>query len=101
MRPKDFERTINGWVKSTIDGITGGETVEVKTAPAVAVAKTDEGPALVFDPGLLLGKQASDLRQSGLSISDSVPNIACVVRDADGQLLFRWYEARKSDETSS
>lgn len=92
MKTRDFEKMITQWADNVVKNVAGDDEAPTKTSPAMAVHQTDSGPVLVLDPTVLLGKSVEFLRESGLTISASVPNSATVIRDFEGRLLFQWRE---------
>lgn len=66
---------------------------EEKSAPASVMARTDAGLVLVLDPAILLNRSAADLRSVGMVVPNDIPDIAVVVRESSGQLVYKWCES--------
>jgi len=102
MRREDIEKVIrsvanaaaNNFVFEKFPDAQIVSDSNVRLAPASVMARTDAGIVLVLDPAVLMRKSALDLRSSGLIVPVSIPDDAEVIRDAEGRLLFKWFDGK-------
>lgn len=79
--------------RTLLDHIKSSAGPSVKTAPASAFGRTENGLVMITSPATLVGRTAGDLRIAGFVVPNNIPDHAIIQHVAGEGPAYCWQEA--------
>lgn len=83
-------KRFTGSTRAEVSEIVAAALSDVQRAPAISLGRNENGPVLMLDLRVFVGRTAGEMRAAGLAVGKSIPDCAVIRIQEGGGTAYEW-----------